>query len=170
MNFVWEKVEKTIRWFVRLLGKVLHRDVSDERSDILVQFVKFGLVGLSNTIISYLINVLVLIALSKQRIAYDYVIGNIAAFVISVLWSFYWNNKYVFVMSNGEERSLLKALLKTYVAYAFTGIVLNNLLSYAWINWFHISKYLAPIINLIVSVPLNFILNRLWAFKTEGVQ
>ena len=170
MNFVWEKVEKTIRWFVRLLGKVLHRDVSDERSDILVQFVKFGLVGLSNTIISYLINVLVLITLSKQRITYDYVIGNIAAFVISVLWSFYWNNKYVFVMSNGEERSLLKALLKTYVAYAFTGIVLNNLLSYAWINWFHISKYLAPIINLIVSVPLNFILNRLWAFKTEGVQ
>lgn len=50
-------------------------------------------------------------------------------FAISVLWSFYWNNKFVFTVGNGQKRNLLKALLKTYILYGFTGIILNNILS-----------------------------------------
>ena len=60
-----------------------------------------------------------------------------------------------------------KALLKTYMAYGFTGIILNNILSFIWIDKVGISKFIAPLINLIVSVPLNFIINKLWAFKSE---
>ena len=64
-------------------------------------------------------------------------------------------------------RSLGKALLKTYVAYGLTGIVLANALSYVWINVFGISKYVAPLINLTISIPLNFIINKCWAFRTQ---
>lgn len=34
-------------------------------------------------------------------------------------------------------------------------------------NAFGISKFIAPLINLIISVPVNFIMNKMWAFKTE---
>ena len=34
-------------------------------------------------------------------------------------------------------------------------------------NAFGNSKFIAPLINLIISVPVNFIMNKMWAFKTE---
>ena len=57
--------------------------------------------------------------------------------------------------------------MKTYVSYGFTGIVLNNILSYLWIEKLGISKYIAPLFNLVLSVPLNFIINKFWAFRTK---
>ena len=98
---------------------------------------------------------------------FDYIVAQVIAFFISVLWSFYWNRKFVFEAEN--EVSWLKALLKTYISYAFTGIFLSNVLLILWVQILHISKLIAPIINLLVSVPLNFILNKFWAFrKDEG--
>ena len=105
----------------------------------LLQFVKFGIVGVSNTIISYLLNIAVLLLLKPYNLSWDYVVGNLVAFFLSVLWSFYWNNKYVFTLENGQKRSIGKTLFKTYLSYAFTGIVLNNILSYVWIELLHIS-------------------------------
>ena len=55
--------------------------------------------------------------------------------------------------------------MKTYMAYGFTGIILNNILSFIWIDKVGISKFIALLINLIVSVPLNFVINKLWTFK-----
>ena len=81
------------------------------------------------------------------------------------LWSFYRNNKYVFATGEGHRRSVWRTLLKTYAAYAFTGIVLSNVLSYVWINVLGISKYVAPLINLVVSIPVNYLINKNWAFK-----
>ena len=131
------------------------------------QFIKFGIVGVSNTIICYLLNVLVLYILASFNLPWDWLAGNIVAFLLSVLWSFYWNNKYVFTLEEGKERNIGRALLKTYIAYGFTGIILTNILSFIWINCFEISKYIAPLINLVISVPLNFIINKSWAFKVE---
>ena len=137
-----------------------------------MQFVKFGVVGVTNTVISYTLNVLVLFACAKLHIfeRYDYILGNTIAFLLSVLWSFYWNSRYVFGLEEGEKRAPWKALLKTYISYGFTGIILSNILSYVWIRVFGISKYLAPLINLVVSIPVNFLMNKLWAFKGEKTE
>lgn len=133
----------------------------------IIQFVKFGIVGFSNNIIFYIVNIAVLFALKRFEITWDFVVGNTAGFLISVLWSFYWNNKYVFKKKEGEKRSTAKTLLKTYISYGFSGIVLNNLLGWIWISVFGISKYIAPIISLFLTVPVNFTLNKLWAFRTN---
>ena len=124
----------------------------------LIQFVKFGIVGLSNTLISYVVYV------AGVRFGMHYLLASILGFVISVLNSFYWNNKYVFGQGK-EERNLLKTLLKTFMAYAFTGLVLANILRYIWVDILGISEYLGPLINLVVTVPLNFVINKLWAFR-----
>lgn len=131
------------------------------------QFVKFGIVGVSNTIIGYVLNVLVLWLLKNCDLSWDYIVGNIVSFALSVLWSFYWNNRFVFTVQEGKQRKLGRALLKTYMAYGVTGIVLNNVLSFLWINVAGISKYIAPIINLVISVPVNFLLNKFWAFRSS---
>ncbi len=77
------------------------------------------------------------------------------------------DNKYVFTIEEGKSRSIGKALLKTYVSYGFTGIILNNILSWIWVSVLCISKYIAPIINLVASVPINFFMNKLWAFREK---
>ena len=108
------------------------------KMELLIQFIKFGIVGVSNTVVAYVLNVAVIFVLDKAQVfvKWDYIIANTVAFILSVLWSFYWNNKLVFDMEGTSWKDLLKALLKMYVAYAFTGIVLNNILSYLWIDVF----------------------------------
>lgn len=162
-----ERIERWIRTAVAAVFRLLHIPLKESALQSLVQFVKFGLVGVTNTAVSYVINILVLKLLQPYHLPWDYVAGNVVAFVLSVLWSFYWNNKYVFRKGAGQTRNLGKALLKTYVAYGLTGIVLANVLSWVWINVFGISKYVAPLINLVISIPLNFIVNKFWAFRTQ---
>ena len=125
------------------------------------------MVGVTNTLVSYLINIMMLMTLRNFNLSFDYMIANVTAFLLSVLWSYYWNSKKVFTLSKGEKRSKGKTLLKTYVSYAFTGIVLNNVLSTIWIQVLGISKYLSPILNLPFSMPVNFLMNKLWAYSKK---
>ena len=128
-----------------------------------IQFIKFGIVGLSNTIISYLIYALLV------YLGLHYLIASIIAFFISVLNSFFWNSRYVFKKEDGAERSVLHALIKTFISYAFTGLILQNIFLFVFIDLLHISKYIAPLFILVVTVPLNFIMNKFWAFRQSKI-
>lgn len=157
-------IEKIYMFFVELLFKVIKKDLTDKKRQTFKEFLQFGLVGVSNTIISYLLYVVTLLLVSKSGVKFDYIIANIVSWLLSVLWSFYWNNKFVFKKEEGEKRNIWAALFKTYVSYGFTGLILNNILSVLWVSVLHISKMLAPIINLVISIPINFFMNKLWAF------
>lgn len=157
-------IEKIYMFFVELLFKIIKKDLTDKKRQTFKEFLQFGLVGVSNTIISYLLYVVTLLLVSKSGVKFDYIIANIVSWLLSVLWSFYWNNKFVFKKEEGEKRNIWAALFKTYVSYGFTGLILNNILSVLWVSVLHISKMVAPIINLVISIPINFFMNKLWAF------
>ena len=160
-------IEKIYMFFVELLFKIIKKDLTDKKRQTFKEFLQFGLVGVSNTIISYLLYVVTLLLVSKSGVKFDYIIANIVSWLLSVLWSFYWNNKFVFKKEEGEKRNIWAALFKTYVSYGFTGLILNNILSVLWVSVLHISKMLAPIINLVISIPINFFMNKLWAFGNK---
>lgn len=126
-----------------------------------VQFVQFCVVGLSNTLISYLIYAVFVL------LGWNYILGSIVGFVVSVTNSFYWNNKYVFKQENGKHRSILASYVKTFLSYAATGLVLANILLVIWVEVLHLPELLGPIVSLLVTIPLNFILNKLWAFRNK---
>ncbi len=172
MAFIWNFVERIADVVFRFCFRRIGKEYTEESRSTLIQFVKFGIVGVSNTAISYVIYTLSLLGMRTFGIfrSIDYIFSQVVAFMLSVLWSFYWNNKKVFVVKEGESRSIWKALLKTYVSYSFTGLFLNSILLIFWVRVLHISEFIAPIINLLVSVPLNFIINKLWAFKTDNNQ
>ena len=94
---MYEKMESVIRNML----KIFKKDISVQTLENLTQFVLFGIVGVSNTVISYLLNIMVLGLLSPFRLAWDYIAGNLVAFLLSVLWSFYWNNRIVFTQGEG---------------------------------------------------------------------
>lgn len=95
-----------------------------------------------------------------------YFLASILAFIISVLNSFYWNNKFVFKKGEDQKRSIIQSLAKTYISYAFTGLILQNVFLFLLIDIWHLSKYLAPFFCLVLTIPLNFVLNKLWAFRS----
>lgn len=127
---------------------------------LIIQFVKFGMVGAINTVLSYLIT-----NMSYYIFHIHAQISNIIAFVITVYISFVLNGKFVFKQENSEERDFIKSLLKVYISYSITGLFLTAILLYFEENILEIPHYIATLMNLIVTIPLNFILNKLWAFK-----
>ena len=139
------------------------------KREILLQSIKFGLIGVSNTVLSYVLYVAVLYLLQMNvlLVSWDYLAAQAISFLLSVYWSFYWNDRLVFVLKEGQQREKWKALVKTYVSYSFSGLFLNAVLLVIWIDWMGISPYIAPIINLIVTVPVNFLLNKFWAFRVN---
>lgn len=167
---LWNFVEKMIR---KIWGIFLHLagiEWSDKQWDSLLQFVRFGLVGVWNTIFSYALNICSLLAFQKAGILemydLDMYVANLIAFVISVLSSFLLNSRFVFKLSDGENRNVWYALLKCYLSYGFTGILLNNVLAYIWVSVLGISKFVAPALSLFIAIPINFLMNKLWAFKS----
>lgn len=166
---MWDCFQGILYFIIDMGFKIIGRELTDDIFQSILQFIKFGIVGVSNTVISYVIYVVGLILLQKIHFLpqYDYLFAQIAGFVISVLWSFYWNSKMVFTLEEGKARSVCKALIKTFISYSFTGVFLSSILLFLWVRVLCISEFIAPLINLLVTVPLNFIMNKLWAFKND---
>lgn len=150
------------------------------------QFIKFCLVGASNTLISIVIYSIIV------YVGGNYVLANLTGFVISVLNAYYWSSRYVFKEDeNAEKRVWWKVLLKTYAAYSW-GFVVSTLLLIFWVDVVNISGYMNPIadycakqgwdrmdanmlaklsasfINLLVTIPMNYVINKYWAYKQKG--
>ena len=152
-----------------LLERITGKKLDDGKKKSFVQFVKFCIVGLSNTVISYILYSVSLLLFRGLGIlkGYDYLVAQVIQFVMSVLWSYYWNNRYVFRLGADEKRSFWKSLIKTYASYSFTGLFLSSILLIFWVKVLHVSEFIAPILNLLISVPLNFVINKYWAFKSS---
>lgn len=166
----WGIAERLIRTVLGPVIKLIRPGWSEKDWEPLMQFFKFALVGVSNSVVSYSVNVTALLLLRPVGFEYDYIAANITAFLISVLWSYNLNSRHVFTIKYGERRSKGKTLFRTYVSYAFSGIVLNNLLGTVWIKGLGVSRFISPLLNLAVTVPTNFILNKYWAYRRRDEQ
>ena len=135
---------------------------------VVIQFVKFGIVGVSNTAISFGIEMLCYYVLfvhvswpENVRI----MVTSVLAFIISVTNSYYWNSRYVFAAGPHYSFSQhIVSYLKTVACYGITGLVLAPILK-MYISGLGIPYWLASLCTLIVTIPLNFLLNKFWAFR-----
>ena len=128
------------------------------------QFFKFGMVGVSNTVVSMAIYYLFL------WIDEDlYLVGSIVGTVVSILNAFIFNELFVFSGNSRDLKSLAARLGKTYISYGGTSI-LSNVLLWIEVAFLSISKVYAPVINLFITIPLNFVINKFWTFKKSRNQ
>lgn len=119
----------------------------------LSQFLKFSIVGISNTLISLFVYYILI------YFNIHYIIANIIGFIVSVLNSYYWNRRYVF-----KRDMKINAIIKIFISYGIT-LILNTTLLYIMVNYLKISSYIAPIINVFIITPVNYRLNKYWVFK-----
>ena len=120
----------------------------------IMQFIKFAIVGITNTIIAFGVYYLL------YFLGVHYMISIFFGWVLGVFNGFYWNNKYVFQTDDGWWR----ILFKTYISYGISFLA-GTVLLFLLVEYMQVSPVVAPIICLLITVPLNFLLNKFWAFK-----
>jgi len=149
-----------------------------------VQFVKFGLVGVCNTAIQWGGNQLGYYVLFKSisneelnlipAIGLSFTVRSIPSillgFTLSVINSYFWNNKFVFKSDHkktfGEH---VKAFLKMTASYALSTLILTWIIT-NWIESMGVPYWIASLVPLVVTVPLNFFMNKLWVFRDKKGQ
>ena len=147
------------------------------------QFIKFGIIGAFNTVVSYTVY-----SISYHLFNFSAQISNVFGFVISVFSAFLLQGRFVF-NDGGEKRVWWKVLIKTYASYAFTGLVLTSFLLWLWLDLIDLGQYfgtasvylsevginmsgtdiaasVAPFMNMVITIPLNFLINKFWAYKS----
>ena len=133
------------------------KKLTDETWNVCEQFIKFLLVGCSNTVVVLVVYYIVVwIAGTKY-----YLLGQTIGYGVGILNSFFWNSRFVF--SNAQE-SQGKAFIKMCACYGITYLLQMGVL-YVFVEWLSMSEWLAPMIAIIITTPINFVLNKLLAFK-----
>ena len=125
-----------------------------------MQFVKFGIVGGLNTVLSYAIYFVCI------RMGLHYALANFVAFVITVFISYLLNGTFVF--GEGKKQCFdIKALLRVYASYSITSFFLTTLLLWIEVDIIGLPEEIGPVINLFITVPVNFVLNKFWAYRKK---
>ena len=138
----------------QLLGKLGIYDIASFKA-FLSQFIKFGIVGVSNTLIFF--------AAYYPLVWFGvhYILANFIGFVLGTLNSFYWNRKFVFKQTDGNKT---KQLIKVFMAYGLT-VFLSTVLLFLLVDIIGISEFIAPLISFCFTIPTNFLLNKFWVFR-----
>lgn len=146
----------------RLLDLLFHRLGANNRREqkaLVIQFVKFGLVGVSNTLVSWICYYIILWIDDNL-----YMLGSLVGTIVSIANAFIWNDRFVFKGQENDWKNRLKRLGKTYVSYGGTSL-LSVLLLWIEVQLFGVSKVIAPVVNLLITIPLNFLINKFWTFR-----
>ena len=122
------------------------------------QFIKFGVVGVSNT----LITAIVIWVLLKQLNTSDY-LANIAGYIVGLINSFIWNRKWTFASKSSLKAQILKFILTFALSYLFQ---LGNL--YLLLNYTSIDPFVCQLLSIVVYTVINFLMNKYFTFKENS--
>lgn len=156
MKKVVEKFFLVVRFFLTNILRIVGYEITDPKWENWEQFIKFILVGCSNAFITLCVYYVVL-AFGKDL----YILGNTLGYVAGILNSYYWNSKTVFSKQNTQK---LRNFFRMFSCYIITYFIQTALL-YCFVGKLYISELLAPIIVIVITTPINFFLNKYYAFK-----
>lgn len=148
----------------------------------LIQFIKFGLVGASNSAVDYIVAFIVtkLLRLFTSGGWVKYA-AKIIGYACGVLNSYILNSRWTFK----EERKQDKREIISFIAVNITVLLISLGLIYIFNNvlniddWWNSSSFpqwikklidgelFCTLVATVICIPLNFILNKLFVFKSE---
>ncbi|WP_298042718.1 GtrA family protein [uncultured Clostridium sp.] len=119
------------------------------------KFIKFGFVGILNTLINWIIFAILNIC------GVYYLVSNFIAYIVATINSYIWNSKWVFKY-NGERRN--ETTIK-FIVLNLIGLVLNTSILYLLVDKLLVDKLIALIITTLIVMVINYISNNMWVFK-----
>lgn len=141
-----------------------------------VQLLKYGVIGVSNTIIT-----LVTFYLMNTKLGIPYGISNVVGYVLGVVNSFIWNRTWVF-----KTHSTLRHDLALFVAGFLICLMLQGIVSWLLLEGFgwknlpddvisflpmkHAGQNIVMVIAMVFYTIANYIYNRLITFKSKEIK
>ena len=147
-------------WFCRgcmaLLYRLMRQELTEERWAVWEQFIKFVLVGCSNTVVVLIVYYLVVWIAGTEY----YLAGQTLGYFIGILNSYFWNSRYVFTQ---QKKKTGNSFVKMCLCYVLTYFIQIGLL-YGMVDVMQMSELIAPVIAILITTPINFVLNKVFAF------
>ncbi|MFC6314549.1 GtrA family protein [Lapidilactobacillus achengensis] len=122
---------------------------------IVQQFIKFGLVGALNTLLT-----LAIYYLTYRQIGPS--LANGLGFLLTSILGIYLNFKFVFK----AEHFSAWTLFKYYATYGVS-MLISMYVPHLWVNVWGLDARIAPLISLLITIPFNFVFMRLWVFPSK---
>lgn len=131
---------------------------SHPRAVVLVQFVKFGIVGVSNTLITLAVYTLLL-----KVFGVWYLAASAIGFVVGAINGFLLNRRWTFRGHVGDALTPVRwGVVQT------CGLAVNEALLYVFVHDAHLDKLLAQVCATAVVTVSTFFANRAWTFRVHG--
>jgi putative flippase GtrA len=140
-----------------LVGVSTVRSLRPDRLALVTQFVKFGIVGVSNTLISFAAYILLLKAFDLWYLA-----ASAIAFLIGAANGFLWNRRWTFREHVGDALTPVR-----WFTVQGCGLGLNLLLVYLFVEHAGLDKLLGQACAVAVVTVLTFFANRAWTFRMQ---
>jgi putative flippase GtrA len=127
------------------------------RAPLLLQFMKFGIVGVSNTLLTFLVYTLLL-----KVFGVWYLLASAIGFGVGAVNGFLLNRRWTFRGHVGDARTPLRWTL-----VQSSGLGLNEALLYLWVDGIGLDKLLAQAFATGIVTVVTFLANRAWTFRSE---
>src|SRR5580698_2621530 len=127
------------------------------RMPLLLQFVKFGIVGVSNTLIAFAVYTLLL-----KVFGVWYVAASGIGFAIGAVNGFLWNRAWTFKGHVGDALTPVR-----WFVVQGCGLLLDLALIYLFVEHVGLDKLLGQACATIFVTVLTFFVNRAWTFRTH---
>ncbi len=124
---------------------------------MLVQFIKFGIVGVSNTLLTFAVYTLLL-----KGFGVWYLAASAIGFVVGAVNGFLWNRRWTFREHVGDAFTPVR-----WGIVQGCGLALNEGLLYLLVHGAGLDKLLAQACSIAVVTVLTFLANRAWTFRTR---
>jgi putative flippase GtrA len=122
---------------------------------VLVQFVKFGIVGVSNTLLTFIVYTLLL-----KVFGVWYLAASAIGFIVGATNGFLLNRRWTFAGHVGDAYTPLR-----WAVVQSGGLGINLILLYLLVHDAHLDKLLAQALATIVVTITTFLINRAWTFR-----
>jgi putative flippase GtrA len=125
------------------------------RAHVLVQFVKFGIVGVSNTTLTFAVYTLLL-----KVFGVWYLAASAIGFAVGATNGFLLNRRWTFKEHVGDSLTPVR-----WAVVQGGGLAINEILLYLFVHDAAIDKLLAQAMATVVVTVSTFIVNRAWTFR-----
>jgi putative flippase GtrA len=125
------------------------------RSPVLVQFIKFGLVGVSNTLLTFVIYTLLL-----KVFGVWYLLASAIGFMVGATNGFLLNRRWTFAEHVGDSLTPVR-----WAVVQGGGLAIDELLLYVFVHEAKLDKLLAQAFATVVVTVSTFFVNRAWTFR-----
>ncbi len=129
--------------------------VRSSGAPVVVQFVKFGIVGVSNTLLTFAVYTLLL-----KGFGVWYLAASAIGFVVGAVNGFLWNRRWTFRGHVGDALTPVR-----WGVVQGCGLGLNLGLLYLLVHDAGLNKLLGQAFATVVVTVLTFIANRAWTFR-----